>query len=155
VRLIDHDGTQMGVVSIEQARIEASQQKLDLLLVSDAAIPPVCKIIDFGQYKYQQQKKDKASKKGSKGQTVKELKMSPKIGVHDYDLRVRRGIEFLKKGYRVKLSVPFRGREIVHPELGRNLAHKFLEEIKEHGVPDGGISNSHRSLIVHINPTVK
>ena len=152
VRLIDNEGNQLGVVEIDEAIRLAKEKDLDLLLVSETADPPVCKIINFGQFKYQQAKKDKLTKKSSRQNVLKELKMSPKIGQNDYQIRVNRGREFLKKGYRVKLSIPFRGREIVHPDLGQELVRKYLESVSDVGLPDGIVNSAHRSLVVIINP---
>ena len=152
VRLIDNEGNQLGVVEIDEAIRLAKEKDLDLLLVSETADPPVCKIINFGQFKYQQAKKDKLTKKSSRQNVLKELKMSPKIGQNDYQIRVNRGREFLKKGYRVKLSIPFRGREIVHPELGQELVRKYLESVSGVGLPDGIVNSAHRALVVIINP---
>ena len=152
VRLIDNEGNQLGVVEIDEAIRLAKEKDLDLLLVSETADLPVCKIINFGQFKYQQAKKDKLTKKSSRQNVLKELKMSPKIGQNDYQIRVNRGREFLKKGYRVKLSIPFRGREIVHPELGQELVRKYLESVSDVGLPDGIVNSAHRSLVVIINP---
>lgn len=131
----------------------ARQKNLDLLLVSEEANPPVCRLIDFGEFKYQQHKKEKQAKKVVKGQVLKELKMSPKISAHDYQVRVDRGREFLKKGFRVKLCIPFRGREIVHPELGRALVQKYLESVTDLIAPgQADVQSAHRSLVVILNP---
>lgn len=151
VRLIGAQGDQLGVVPTVSALAQAKDLDLDLVMVSETSSPPVCRLIDYGQYKYQQQKKDKSNKK-SRGQVTKEVKMSPKISSHDYDVRVNRATDFLKKGHKVKLFVPFRGREIVHPELGTAIIKKFLDEIKEIGVPESGISRAPRAMTVMINP---
>ena len=151
VRLIGPQGDQLGVVPTVQALSQAQSLGLDLVMVSEGSTPPVCRLIDYGQYKYQQQKKEKSNKK-SRGQVTKEVKMSPKISSHDYNVRVNRATDFLKKGYKVKLFVPFRGREIVHPELGTAIINKFLDEIKEIGVPESGISRAPRAMTVMINP---
>ena len=152
VRLIDHEGKQIGVVPIEEARKLAEEKGLDLLVVSADAAPPVCRIVDFGQYRYEQQKKDKQSKKGNRTGTVKELKMSPKISAHDYQVRLTSAKKFLQKGLKVKLTVFFRGREITHPELGKEVINKFLEDIKEIGVPESGIATQGKIFGVLINP---
>lgn len=151
VRLIGSDGDQLGVIPTVQALTKARELDLDLVMVSESSVPPVCRLIDYGQYKYQQQKKDKQNKK-SKGQVTKEVKMSPKISSHDYDVRVNRVTGFLKKGYKVRLFVPFRGREVVHSSLGEAIIKKFLEEIQEIGVPESGIMRAPRVMSVMINP---
>lgn len=150
VRLIDSDGAQVGVVSSEQARSLAKERGLDLVLISEAANPPVCKVIDYGQFMYQQKKKDKLNKKSS--QVVKEIKMSPKISAHDYQVRLNRGLDFLKKKYKIKLTIFFRGREIVHQDLGRTLIKRFLDDISEFGVAESNSSQAGKQIITNINP---
>ncbi|MFC1616821.1 translation initiation factor IF-3 [Candidatus Margulisiibacteriota bacterium] len=152
VRLIDEKGTQIGVVSIEQARSQAEAVGLDLLLISAEAKPPVCRIVDFGQFRYQQQKKDKQSKKSSKTQVLKELKMSPKISEHDYNVRLTSAKKFLGKKYTVKLAIFFKGREITHPQLGKDLINRFLDDVKEVGNAACDMSTSGRIFSVMINP---
>lgn len=151
--MIDYDGTQVGVVSIEKAKSIATERNLDLLLVSSTTSPPVCRVIDFGQFRYQQQKKEKQSKKsGRNTSTIKELKMSPKISEHDYMVRLTSAKKFLTKGFKVKLTVFFRGREITHPELGKSILEKFLENIKDLGSPESKIMNTGKIFSVIINP---
>ncbi|MCP4050327.1 MAG: translation initiation factor IF-3 [bacterium] len=148
VRLIDKDGCQVGIVPIEHALAQALENELDLLQVSETT-PPVCKVLDFGQFRYQQQKKEKQAKKNTKS---KELKMRPKISLHDYEVRLKRGIEFLQKGYKLKITIFFRGREIIHRELGIKLLNKYIEEIQEYGLANGGISDIGRSMIITFSP---
>jgi len=130
----------------------AKEAGLDLMMVSETSDPPVCKIVNFGQFKYQQRKKEKQSQKKAKGQIIKELKMSPKISEHDFLVRVNRGREFLEKGFKVKVSVPFRGREIIHPELGQNIAARFIELVKDLGTLEGNVTQAGRSLLAFVNP---
>jgi translation initiation factor IF-3 len=125
---------------------------LDLLLISDSSNPPVCKIVNFGQYKYAQQKKEKLARKNTKIQVIKELKFSPKISDHDYNVRLRSGIKFLQKGNLLKVSVFFKGRERSHPELGKDLLNRYLDDIKEYGEVSTGLTQSHRSLYLIISP---
>ena len=150
VRLIDDKGQQLGVVSIEKALEAASSRGLDLLLISETATPPVCKLVNYGQFMYHQKKKDKQSKKSA--QVTKELKMSPKISEHDYQVRVNQGVKFLQKRNKLKLTIFFRGREIMHSELGYELANKYIEAVKEAGTPEGGPAKTGRSLTVMISP---
>ncbi len=152
VRLIGDDGTQHGVVAMDIALNMAAEAGLDLMLVSETSDPPVCKIVNFGQFKYQQRKKEKLSQKKSKGQIIKELKLSPKMSENDFNTRVNRGREFLEKGFKVKVSVSFRGREIIHPELGRNIMDKFVEQTKDLGLLEGHVSQAGRSLLAFVNP---
>jgi translation initiation factor IF-3 len=121
-------------------------------LISSATDPPVCKIIDYGQHMYEQQKKDKLNKKGAKGQVLKELKMSPKISIHDYMVRVNSAKKFLAKGYKIKLSIFFKGREITHVELGYVLIDRYLKDLIDCGVPVAGVSRTGKMLTCMINP---
>ena len=130
----------------------AKESGLDLMVVSETSDPPVCKIVNFGQFKYQQQKKEKQSQKKSKGQIIKELKLSPKMSENDLNVRVNRGREFLEKGFKLKVSISFRGREIIHPELGRNMMNKFVEQTKDLGTLEGNVSQAGRSLLAFVNP---
>ena len=150
VRLIDEAGNQVGVVETRVAQEKANAVQLDLVLISETANPPVCKIIDYGQFMYQQKKKEKQSRKSA--QVTKELKMSPKISDHDYRVRLNRGIDFLKKKYKVKLTIFFRGREIVHQSLGETVLNRYIKEISEYGVADKNITRSGRQMIAIINP---
>jgi translation initiation factor IF-3 len=125
---------------------------LDLLLVSAEASPPVCRIIDFGHFRYEQQKKEKKAKKSFKGHIIKELKMSPNISEHDYQVKIKSATKFLEKGYKVKATLQFRGREITHPELGEEKIKKFVDDMKNIGVPDGDISKTGKFLIVILTP---
>ncbi len=151
VRLIDSEGAQLGIVSIQEARRLSSEQNLDLLLLSPKVKPPVCKIVNYGQFMYQQKKKDKSAKKNV--QIIKEIKMSHKISIHDYNVRKRHAIKFLSKKFKVKVTLTFRGREIVHRDgLGVKLINKFIDEIKEYGVQDNHLSRSGRFLSTLINP---
>ena len=151
VRLILDDGEQKGVVSIQDARKIASERNLDLLLISDKSNPPVCKLVNIGQYKYQQQKKDKQSKKAKRSQIVKELKMSPKISSHDFGIRIQKGRRFLENGYKVKVSISFRGREITHMNIGEKLIQKYITEVEDIGAVDGEVMRSGRSLIAMLH----
>ncbi len=151
VRLILDDGEQRGVVSIQEAKQLAADRNLDLLLVSDKSNPPVCRLVNIGQYKYQQQKKDKQSKKAKRNQVVKELKMSPKISSHDFGIRIQKGRKFLQSGYKVKVSIAFRGREITHMDIGEELINKYISEVEDLGAVDGTVMRSGRSLIAMIH----
>jgi translation initiation factor IF-3 len=114
----------------------AQERGLDLVEVAPLASPPVVKFLDFGQYKYELTKREKENKRRQRSVTFKEVRLSPKIGQGDFDTKVHRAIEFLEDGDRIKVTVRFRGRELTHPELGRNMLTKFTERIKEHGVAE-------------------
>lgn len=151
VRLVDKSGSQVGIVTIEEARRLSEENGLDLLLMSPDANPPVCKLVDIGQFKYEQRKKDKQSKKG-KAQVTKELKMSPKISDHDYMVRLNSGKKFLDKKYVVKLTIFFKGRENARREFGEQLIQRYLDDIKEFGSAASDISFAPRAISVMINP---
>jgi translation initiation factor IF-3 len=139
------------VVSITEARKLSSEKNLDLLLLSSNASPPVCKIVNYGQFMYHQKKKEKQSKKTT--QVIKELKMSHKISVHDYNVRINQAVKFLSKRFKVKLTIVFRGREIVFRDnLGVEIVKRFINDIEEYGIKDNDIVKSGRNLSVLINP---
>ncbi len=119
-----------------QALAMAQERGLDLVEVAPMAAPPVVKFLDFGQYKYELTKKEKENKRRQRSVTFKEVRLSPKIGVGDFDTKVHRAIEFLEDGDRIKVTVRFRGRELTHPELGRNLLSRFVDRVKDHGVAE-------------------
>jgi translation initiation factor IF-3 len=134
VRVVDEDGSQLGVLRTADALRLAQERGLDLVEVAPLASPPVARLLDFGQYKYELTKREKEAKRKQRSITFKEVRIKPKIGVGDFETKVRRAIEFLEDGDRVKISVQFRGRELTHPQIGRDLLDRFAEEIKEHGV---------------------
>lgn len=134
VRVVDEDGSQLGVMRTAEAMRLAQERGLDLVEVAPLASPPVARLLDFGQYKYELTKREKEAKRKQRSITFKEVRLKPKIGVGDFDTKVRRAVEFLEEGDRVKISVQFRGRELTHPQIGRDLLDKFAEQIKEHGV---------------------
>ena len=131
VRLIDADGDNKGVVSTEAALENAREVGLDLVEVSPDANPPVCKILDYGKYKYQEQKKAAEARKKQKTVEVKEIKMRPNIDNHDYDVKMRSMKRFFDDGDKVKVTLRFRGREMAHQQLGRELLLKVRAEIEE------------------------
>ncbi len=136
VRVVDEEGAQLGVMPTPQALEMAQERGLDLVEVAPMAAPPVVKFLDFGQYKYDLTKREKEAKRKQRSVTFKEVRLSPKIGVGDFETKVNRATEFLEDGDRIKVTVRFRGRELTHPELGRNLLAKFVDRVKEHGVAE-------------------
>jgi translation initiation factor IF-3 len=136
VRVVDEEGAQLGVMPTPQALAMAQERGLDLVEVAPMASPPVVKFLDFGQYKYELTKREKEAKRRQRSVTFKEVRLSPKIGTGDFDTKVHRAIEFLEDGDRIKVTVRFRGRELTHPELGRNMLARFTDRIKEHGVAE-------------------
>jgi len=136
VRVVDEEGAQLGVMPTPQALAMAQERGLDLVEVAPMASPPVVKFLDFGQYKYELTKREKEAKRRQRSVTFKEVRLSPKIGTGDFDTKVHRAIEFLEDGDRIKVTVRFRGRELTHPELGRNMLTRFTDRIKDHGVAE-------------------
>ena len=134
VRVVDEEGAQLGVMPTAQALAMAQERGYDLVEVAPMAAPPVVKFLDFGQYKYELTKKEKEAKRRQRSVTFKEVRLKPKIGQGDFDTKVRRAIDFLEDGDRIKVAVQFRGRELTHPEIGRNLLTRFTEQIKDHGM---------------------
>ena len=134
VRVVDEDGAQLGVMPTAQALSMAQERGYDLVEVAPMASPPVVRFLDFGQYKYELTKREKEAKRKQRSITFKEVRLKPKIGIGDFDTKVRRAIEFLEEGDRIKVAVQFRGRELTHPEIGRALIEKFTEKIKDHGI---------------------
>ena len=136
VRVVDEEGAQLGVMPTARALEMAQDRGYDLVEVAPMAQPPVVKFLDFGQYKYELTKREKEAKRKQRSVTFKEVRLSPKIGVGDFDTKVHRAIEFLEDGDRIKVTVRFRGRELTHPEIGRGLIARFVERVKDHGVAE-------------------
>ncbi|MBK0400461.1 translation initiation factor IF-3 [Limibaculum sp. M0105] len=133
IRLIDHEGNNVGLVSPQRALEMAQEVGLDLVEISPNATPPVCKIMDFGKFKYEQQKKAAEARKKQKVIEVKEVKFRPNIDTHDYEVKMRSVHKFLGEGDKVKITLRFRGREMAHQELGRELLQKIAEDVTEIG----------------------
>ncbi|MFN2526126.1 MAG: translation initiation factor IF-3 [Actinomycetota bacterium] len=131
VRVVGSDGSQVGIVDTEKALQMAMDQDLDLVEVAPLAEPPVCRIMDYGKYKYEQDVRQKAAKKKQTLIVVKEMKMRPKIDRHDYEVKKGHVVRFLRDGAKVKVTIMFRGREMVHAELGRRLLDKLAEDVAE------------------------
>jgi len=136
VRLIGSDGAQIGVVPLQQAQEMAREKDLDLVEISPTANPPVCKVMDYGKYVFQQKKKQTEAKKKQKVIVVKEVQFRPRIDEHDFDFKKNNIVRFLQHGDKVKASIRFRGREMTHMELGRAVLDRLLNDIKEFGAPE-------------------
>jgi translation initiation factor IF-3 len=134
VRVVDEDGSQLGVMPTVEALRLAQEKGVDLVEVAPMAAPPVTRLLDYGQYKYEQTRREKEARRHQRSVEFKEIRLSPKIGKGDFDTKVRRAIEFLEDGDRIKVSCRFRGRELTHAYLGRDLLLKFAEQVGEHGV---------------------
>jgi translation initiation factor IF-3 len=152
VRLIDDEGEQIGIVQIAQAQAMAEEKGLDLVEVAPQAKPPVCKIMDYGKYLFQQKKKASEAKKKQKVILVKEVQFRPRIDDHDYNFKRNHVLRFLDDGAKVKAIVRFRGREMAHMELGRAILDRLLEDIKGKGVADGIPSLQGNRMSIVISP---
>ncbi len=131
IRVIADNGDMLGVMSVSDALEIAAEAGLDLVEISPNADPPVCKVLDYGKFKYEQQKKKNEARKKQKVIDVKEIKLRPGIDTHDYDVKMRNATRFLEDGDKVKVTMRFRGREMAHQELGMNLLHKVREQLEE------------------------
>lgn len=131
IRLINPDGQQLGIYSTRQALVIAQEMSLDLVEISPNAKPPVCRIMDYGKYKYEQKKQAKAAKKNQKTIEVKEVKMRPKTDTHDFEFKVKHIRRFIGEGNKTKITVRFRGREVAHPEMAAALLDKVVMAVKD------------------------
>ena len=128
VRLVSADGEQLGIMTAQEALSKAEEANLDLVKISPNAVPPVCKLMDYGKFKFEQTKREKEAKKNQRVVEIKEVRMSPGIDVNDFNVKLRNAQKFLADGDRVKVTVRFRGREMTHTEIGRDLLLKFAEQ---------------------------
>jgi translation initiation factor IF-3 len=152
VRVIDAEGEQLGVMATDQALTLASNEGLDLVEVSPTAKPPVCRIMDYGKYKYEQNKKNRESKKKQHTIQVKEVKFRPKTEEHDYQFKKRHAYEFLEKGYKVKITLMFRGRELDHKELGARMLERLEKELAEVGTVERPPKFEGRLMVMYMAP---
>ena len=152
LRVVDSDGKQLGVIDRLKALEIASQRELDLVLVSEKANPPVCRIMDYGKYKFEQEKKAKEARKKSHQTEVKEVKMRYKIDKHDYDVRIGQATKFLKSGDKVKCTVIFRGREIQHSNLAETLLLKMANDLEEQSEVQQMPKREGRNMIMFLSP---
>lgn len=152
IRLIGAEGENVGVVSPARGMAMAEEVGLDLVEISPNAKPPVVKIMDFGKFKYEQQKRDSEARKKQKIIEVKEVKFRPNTDTHDYDVKMRNVFKFLENGDKVKITLRFRGREMAHQELGRKLLHRVADDITELGKIDSMPKMEGRQMVMMINP---
>lgn len=134
VRVIGSDGEQLGIMSGREAQQLAYEKHLDLVEIAPTAKPPVCRIMDYGKYRYEQQKREKESRKKQKTFDIKEVKLRPGIEEHDFNVKFKNAVRFLEDGDKVKVTIMFRGRELSHPELGEVLLNKMAAQLKEMAV---------------------
>ena len=152
VRLIDHDGTQLDVVTLDVAMKKAEDRGMDLVKIAPQAKPPVCKIMDYGKYRFEMAKREKEAKKNQKVVSVKEIKMSPSIDVHDFDTKVNHTKKFLSSGDKVKITVRFRGRELHHTQLGNDLLAKFADAVSDVGSVEKPAKLEGRNMAMTVAP---
>ena len=152
VRVIDSDGTQVGIVSLNEALDLAAERKLDLVKIAPKAKPPVCKILDYGKYRYELQKKEKEARKKQKTMQVKEIRLSTFIEEHDVEVKAKNAAKFLKAGDKVKVSLRFRGRERDYTSKGMDVMKRFAEVVAETGEIEKKPSFEGRSLIMILAP---
>lgn len=152
VRLVNTDGSQLGIVSIADALSKAADAGVDLVEIAPQAQPPVCKIMDYGKYKFELAKRDKEAKKNQKVVSIKEIRVSPSIDVHDFETKVNHIKKFLKSGDKVKITVRFRGREMHHTSLGKDLLDKFSEAIAENGNVEKNPKLEGRNMFMVVSP---
>ena len=152
VRLIDENGNQQGVVHSDVALRMAEEAGLDLVKIAPQATPPVCKIMDYGKYKFEQGKREKEARKNQHVVEIKEIRMSPGIDVGDFNTKLKNAQKFLADGNRVKVSVRFRGREMAHTEIGRDLLNKFAEQCAETATLEKAAKMEGRNMSIFLSP---
>ena len=152
LRVVDSDGSQLGVISRDEALEVARERELDLVLVSEKATPPVCRIMNYGKFKFEQEKKAKEAKKKSHQTEVKEVKMRYKIDQHDYQVRINQATRFLKAGDKVKCTVIFRGREIQHTALAETLLKRMATDLEEKAEVQQSPKREGRNMIMFLTP---
>lgn len=155
MRLIGQDGEQIGILPIEQALARAQEQDLDLVEVAPQAEPPVCRLMDYGKWKYEQDVRGREAKKRQSHVVVKEMRYRPKISVHDFDFKTKAVERFLKAGFKVKITIWFRGREIAHPELGTKLLDRIAAALTEVAVVEVPGRMDGRNMVMVMAPIRK
>lgn len=152
IRVIDVDGAQLGIMSAKDAQKIAFEKNLDLVKIAPQATPPVCKVMDYGKYCFEQTKREKEARKNQKVVDIKEIRMFSTIDTHDFNTKVNQAVKFLKSGDKLKVSVRFRKRAIAHPQLGEELLQRFKEACSEAGVVEKPIKMEGRSLVMFVSP---
>jgi translation initiation factor IF-3 len=152
VRLVGEKGEQLGIMPLEQAREVARNRGFDLVEVAATAIPPVCRLLDFGKFKYEQAKKEREARKGQKIIEVREVRLRPKIGDHDFDAKAKVARKLLNGGDKVKVTIMFRGREVTHPEIAWKLLQRMAESLKDMAAVEGQPLMEGRRMHVVMSP---
>ncbi len=153
VRLVDEDGAQIGIKSTKEAMEYAFSKNLDLVEVAAQADPPVARVMDYGKYRYEQEQKAKLARKHQVQINIKEIKLRPKIGIHDYNTKKGHVVRFLNQRAKVKVTIMFRGREQYHPERGRDLLMRLAEDVKEIGQIESPPLQDGRNMVMVLGPT--
>ena len=155
VRLIGDDGEQLGIMSAEEALRIAEDKELDLVMIAAGGKPPVCKIMDYGKYRFEQSKREKEAKKKQRVIEIKEIRMSPSIGENDFGTKLRAGQKFLAEGNRLKVTVRFRGREMAHTNIGEKLLKDFAEKCSDVASMDKNPKLEGRNMSMFLSPKAK
>ena len=152
VRVISADGEQLGIMSAKEALKKAEEKNLDLVKIAPQAQPPVCKIMDYGKYRFEQTKKEKESKKNQRIIETKEIRLSLNIDTHDFDTKANQAMKFLKTGHKVKVSIRFSGREMAHPQIGEETMKKFAEVCSEFSSVEKPAKLEGRQMLMFLAP---
>ncbi len=152
MRVIDSDGAQLGIMFLSDALEKAEQKNLDLVKIAPQAKPPVCKIIDYGKYRFEQAKREKEAKKNQRIIDVKEIRLSLSIDINDFNTKVNHAIKFIKHGDKVKVSIRFRGREMGHPTIGYEIMAKFLDAMSEYANLEKAAKLEGRNMLMFLAP---
>jgi translation initiation factor IF-3 len=152
VRVIDDEGQQLGILPIQEALRLAYERNLDLVEVAPNAAPPVCRLLDFGKFQYERQKKEREARKAQKVIEIKEIRLRPRTGEHDIAVKIRQTLSFLEEGAKVKVAVRFRGREITHPEIAREQLDMFAERVADAAIIEVQPSMEGRNLFMLLSP---
>ena len=155
VRLIGENGDQLGIVDVKTAQKMADDRELDLVKIAPNSTPPVCKLMDYGKFKYEAAQKARESRRNQTNTVIKEMKLRPKIDSHDYETKKGHVVRFLKGGDKVKITIMFRGREQSRPELGFNLLRKLADDVAEDGFVESAPKQDGRNMLMVLSPTKK
>ena len=152
VRLIGEDGAQLGIMSGAEALKVAIEHELDLVKISPQAVPPVCRLMDYGKFRFEQAKREREARKNQHVIEVKEIRMSPGIGDNDFNTKLRNGSKFLQDGDRLKVTIRFRGREMAHTPIGEELLNRFADSLKDVAVLDKAPKLEGRNMSIFLSP---
>ena len=150
--MIDADGSQLGIMSSRDAQRVAAEKNLDLVKIAPQAVPPVCRIMDYGKYRFEQAKREKEARKNQKVVEIKEVRLSLNIDTNDFNTKVNHALRFLKDGNKVKVSIRFRGREMGHPELGADIMKRFAESLADTANVDKPAKLEGRNMLMFLAP---